>query len=836
MTDDARRTRSELRIEGLHGSSSAAAVEKALLQVEGVRAATVNLRTERAVVSHDPTVVEQALADAVEQAGYRAVSLPSVVGSRRVLPITGMTCAACAQAVERALRGLPGVVGVSVNLATEQAIVRLGREVTHERLAAAVRGAGYDIGTPARSTMAGRYEDVLDRDRRRTGEASRRALLAWILAVPIIAWMIPEMAFGRMWPSPLVFHAAMIGLAAPVLFVAGRQTLRAGLRGAVRLAPTMDTLIALGTGASFLTGGVAVASALGVAPHVLNYAGVSAMIMAFHLTGRAIETRARGRASQAIQRLLGLGAKTARVLRDANEVEVPVDRIRVGDVMVVRPGEKIPTDGEVQVGESHVDESIATGESMPVMRRPGDHVIGATVNGEGRLMVRATGVGEETFLAHVIRTVEQAQGSKVPIQSLADRVTRAFVPAVLGLALVTLVVWLVAPGAMTPIIESAGRVLPWVRSDLSVLSRALFAAIAVLVIACPCALGLATPTALMVGSGMGAENGVLVRSGEAIQTLRGVRTVVLDKTGTITEGRPSVTDVYAVDGTDEEVLRLAGSVEAASEHPIGKAIVATCRARGIELASVDGFAAVPGSGVRGRLGEHVVSVGRLDWMRQAGRSLTLVEGVSERFNEAGKTVVAVARGAGDPIGLIAVSDRTKPGARRAIEELRSLGLEPVLLTGDNETTARAVAREVGIDHVLAEVPPAGKLRAIERLQRAGDVVAMVGDGINDAPALKGANVGIALGTGTDIAIETADITLASGDLAAVVRAVRLSRATFRVIRQNLFWAFLYNVLVIPLAAAALLHPLIAEAAMALSSISVVANANRLRRADIGPRD
>jgi len=601
----------------------------------------------------------------------------------------------------------------------------------------------------------------------------------------------------------------------------------------VRLAPTMDSLIALGTVASFITGLAAVAAEAVGAPPVLDYAGVSAMIMAFHLTGRWIETVAKGRASIAIKRLMTLGAKTARIESDVGERDVPIGALRVGDLMVVRPGERIPTDGVVVAGESHVDESLVTGESMPVLRGEGDCVVGATINGAGLLKVRATGVGEGTFLSSVIRMVEEAQGTKVPVQALADRITGLFVPAILGLAVLAVVLWLAAPGALGAVMRAASGLLPWVDPGLPPISLALFAGIAVLVIACPCALGLATPTALMVGTGLGAERGILVRSGEAIQILKDVRRIVFDKTGTITEGKPSVTDVVAVDGARDELLRVAGSVEAGSEHPIGRAIVEAARAGGLPLDELDGFRSEAGKGVVGRVGGTIVRVGSRDWLEASGVALDAVRDAAERLEAEAKTVVGVATDVRGLVGLLGVADRVKDGARDAIARLRRLGLESILLTGDNERTARAVARAVGIHFVIAEVLPGEKLRAIRKLQAGGDLVAMVGDGINDAPALEAADVGIAIGTGTDIAIETSDVTLASGNLAAVVRAVRLSRATFRIIRQNLFWAFFYNVFAIPLAVLGLLHPLIAEAAMAVSSLTVVGNANRLRRARIG---
>lgn len=755
------------------------------------------------------------------------------------LKIEGMTCAGCVHTVENALAHVSGVKAVSVNLATEEATVTLSPNVSVETLRKAVERVGYRVGE-VRASKEGRdrtkpREDVVARDLRRLAEAKRRMMLAWVFVAPIIAWMIPEMAFGIMWPNPLPFNLGMILLAAPALFIAGWPTLHAGVKAGFHLSPTMDTLITLGTSASFATGFVAIAAELGFAPGLLNYAGVSAMIMAFHLTGRYIEALAKGRASQAIKRLLTLRAKTARLLHDGTEVEVPIDAVSVGDLMIIRPGEKIPTDGVIEAGESHIDESIVTGESMPVKRSPGDPVVGATVNGEGLLRVRATGVGEETFLAQVIRMVEEAQGSKVPIQAFADRVTAVFVPVVLGLALLTLVLWLAFPGALVPLTQAASGILPWVDPALSPLSLALFAAIAVLVIACPCALGLATPTALMVGSGMGAENGILIRSGEAIQTMNHVTTIVFDKTGTITEGTPGVTDLVTSDGSEEEILHLAASVEAGSEHPIGQAIVREARSRRLDLFPVNGFLALSGKGVRGWVNGEEILVGTPDLLAEEGLAVDSLQGDVARLEAAAKTVVLVGTKGRNLLGAIAVADRVKADAATAVEQLRALGLTPVMLTGDNATTARAIARSVGIERVIAQLLPGEKVAAIERLQRDGQIVAMVGDGINDAPALKAANVGIAIGTGTDVAIEAADITLAAGDLTAVVKAVKLARATFRKIRQNLFWAFFYNVVAIPIAMLGLLHPLIAEAAMAFSSINVVLNANRLQRVDIRPR-
>jgi len=745
---------------------------------------------------------------------------------RQELRIEGMHCASCARAVEHALRGVEGVQSADVRLLTERAAIEHDDRVTVERLVEAVAEAGY------RARAAAAEEDRLAGDARRVASAKRRMKLAWAFAVPIMGWMIPEMFLGVMWPSPLLFHVGMVVLAAIPLAFAGGPTIRAGFRALAHRAPTMDSLIALGIAVSFLTGLLAILGELGLSARSFDYAGISAMILAIHLTGRWIETTAKGRASQAIRRLMELGAKSARVLRDGEEIGVPVDSVEVGDVLVVRPGEKIPTDGVIVFGESHLDESLVTGESAPVRRGVGDPVVGATVNGEGLLRVRAMDVGETTFLARIVRMIEEAQSSKVPIQAFADRVTRVFVPVVLGIALVTLVVWIAFPGALGTVVERAGVLLPWVDANLGLFSRALYAAIAVLVIACPCALGLATPTALMVGSGIGGENGILFRSGEAIQTLQEARLVVFDKTGTITVGRPGVTDVRPNGIAEDELFRVAASLEAGSEHPIGRAIVRESESRGLTLSPVERFRAVSGRGVRGNVGGARVVAGTREWLAELGHDVDPVAADWERLAGEAKTVVGVAREIGGVLGLIAIADRVKGGASAAIDALERMGLRPMLLTGDHAATAEAVAASVGIERVAADVRPEEKLAAIRSLQGEGERVVMVGDGINDAPALKAADVGIAIGTGTDVAMEAADVTLVSGDLDALVRAVRLSRATFGKIRQNLFWAFFYNVFAIPLAVLGLLHPLIAEAAMALSSINVVTNANRLRRVNL----
>ncbi len=806
-----------LSIQGMTCASCVSHVEGALKSVPGAVTANVNLATERAMVQFDPERVKLAdLVTAVRDVGY------DVAMEKITLPIGGMTCASCVSHVERALRSVDGVVSATVNLATEKATVEYLPGVAGlADFKRAVADVGYEV-----LEIEEEVEEA--EEERKMAQARRRMLLAWALTIPIILWMLTEMIFGIAWPNRLVFDLGMIVLATPVLFWAGRHTYRSGYSSVTHGSANMDVLISMGTGVSFFTG-----PATFFAP-IANYAGVSAMIMAFHLTGRYVEATAKGRASQAIRKLLELGAKTAHILVDGEEQEVSIDEVRVGDVMVVRPGEKIPTDGLVIEGESAIDESMATGESMPVNKQPGDEVIGATVNQEGLLKVEATKVGKDTFLSQVIKLVEECQGSKVPIQEFADRVTGVFVPIVIGIAILTLIVWLVFPNMLRPILLWAQGFLPWVEPNLGTVTLAIVATVAVLVIACPCALGLATPTALMVGSGIGAENGVLIRHGEAIQTLKDMHTIVFDKTGTITKGRPEVTDVVSINGFDEEaVLHLAGSAERGSEHPLGRAIVERAEARGLTLAEPQEFQAVRGKGVMASVDGDRVLVGSRRLMREHEIDPIPLEVELVRLEEEAKTAMLVSTN-GALAGVIAVADTLKEDSIQAIQELEQLGLETAILTGDNQRTAEAIARKVGISRVLAEVLPDGKVEVIQELQEKVGLVAMVGDGINDAPALTQANVGIAIGTGTDIAIEASDVTLVRGDLSGVVTAVKLSRATFTKIKQNLFWAFFYNVVMIPLAIVGLMHPVLAEIAMATSSVTVVSNANLLRRVNVRP--
>ncbi len=647
----------------------------------------------------------------------------------------------------------------------------------------------------------------------------------WIAGVPttlIMLLMMPHM----FWQPIPGYLAIVVALAFPVVFLhGGAATHRSAWRSLNNRTFNMDVLISLGSLPPYLIGLV------GFVYPMTSFVEMAATIMTFHLLGRYLEARAKGRASQAMRRLLTLGAKTARVERHDEELEIDIRELRPGDIMVVRPGDKIPTDGVVVDGESHVDESIATGEPVPVFKDANDTVIGATLNKEGRLRVRATRVGEDTFLAQVIRLVEQAQGSRVPIQEFADSITGRFVPLVLLIALLSLAGWLVAGDSLRPVLHWGAGFLPWVNPDAATPVLALLAAVAVLVIACPCALGLATPTALMVGSGLGAERGILIRSGEAIQTFKDIRVMVLDKTGTITRGEPRLTDVVVTPATDEkQLLGLAASVESASEHPIARAIVDGIRERGVKPGEVKDFRSIGARGVSGEVNGDVVLIGNRPLLEEQGVSgLEALDELLEALEAKGRTVVIAAVN-GSALGILAVADTIKAESASAIRAMHDLGLKVVMVTGDNERAARAVAAEVGIDEVRAGVLPAGKVDAIRDLQKIhGNHVAMVGDGINDAPALKQANVGIAIGAGADVAIEAADVTLVRGELSGVVEAMELSRATFRKIVENLVWASGYNAAAIPIAALGLLHPMIGVIAMTASSLSVIGNSLLLKR-------
>ena len=811
-----------LPVQGMTCAACVNHVQKALSHVEGTREVNVNLATEKASLWFDTDIPILALVAAVRETGY------DVATETLTLSIEGMTCASCVAHVQKALSKVPGVIAANVNLATEKATVTCVPGTTNRTaFSNSVADAGYEVRAD-QAEQQGRIADtVADEAERKMAEARYRMRWAWLFTGIIMMWMIPEMFFGVMWPNATIFNLGMIGLALPALFWIGRKTYRSGIRAALHGYANMDTLITLGTGVSLLSGPVSF-----LAP-VANYAGVSAMIMAFHLTGRYIEETAKGHASQAIRKLLELGAQTAHIERAGQEIAVPIEQVAVGDIMVVRPGEKLPTDGIVTFGESAVDESMATGESMPVTKYIGDEVIGATVNQEGLLKVRATRIGKQTFLAQVIKLVEQAQGTKVPIQAFADKITAIFVPIVISIAVLTLLSRVLFPEA-TRALTAAGAFLPWVDTNVGTWTLALVAMVSVFVIACPCALGLATPTALMVGSGIGAEHGILIRSGAAIQTLKDISIVIFDKTGTITKGKPAVTDVVPVNGVQERMLlRAAASAERGSEHPLGRAIVAHGAALSLDLEQPEDFQALRGRGIAATVANERILVGSRRLMQEQNISIEALEATLQQFEEAGKTAMLVAVG-GQTAGVIAVADTLKPDSAAAIAELHRLGVQTAMITGDNQRTAQAIARQVNIDHVVAEVLPAGKVAEVRRLQEQFGIVAFVGDGINDAPALTQANVGLAIGTGTDIAIEASDVTLVRGELSGVIEALNLSRATFRKIKQNLFWAFFYNVVMIPLAVSGWMHPVLAEIAMAISSITVVTNANLLRRVEISP--
>ena len=717
---------------------------------------------------------------------------------KKEFDISGMHCISCANSIEKEVVKLDGVSSAKVDFTNEKLIVE-GEKISKEKIEKVVDDLGYSTGRK--------------KDEKGEIEKSRReTVISLTIAVFLMGLMglryffEPFLGFSILGVSP---HYAQLTLEAILAFFPvyyfGKETHVSAIKSIKKGYANMDVLISIGDNAAYLFGLAAFLN-----PELPAFFGVASFIMAFHLLGRYLETKAKGKTSEALKSLLELEAKTANVLVDGEERQVRVDELKKGDVMVVRPGEKIPTDGEVLEGKTSIDESMATGESVPVTKKKGDEVIGATINIEGTLKVKATKVGKDTFLSQVIELVKKAQGSEVPIQNLADKVTSYFVPVVLTLSLITFLVWWLVVGELL---------------------LGIFAAMTVLVIACPCALGLATPTALTVAVGNGAKRGILFRKGAAIETISKVDTIVFDKTGTITEGAPGVTGVYPFKGGEGEVLRIAGSLEKGSEHPLGKAIVKKAEEEGVELEEVSDFEALFGEGVVGSLQGKEVVVGRRDLLKKKNFELSedLLNKKKELESE-GKTVVIV--GSEDLIGLIALADTIKETSQKAIEDLHERGYDLVMLTGDNEKTAKALADELGIEKVIAEVYPDEKTEVIEDLQAEGKSVAMVGDGINDAPALTKADVSIAIGTGTDIAIESGDITLIKGELEKLIEAIDLSNRTFRVIKQNLFWAYLYNSLALPVAAfgvlATAIGPAIAAGAMTISSVSVVFNSLRLR--------
>mgnify|MGYP003836385515 CR=1 FL=1 len=804
----------QIPIEGMTCASCVGRVEKALSAVPGVLSASVNLATERAEIRIEDPSVRPALISAVEVTGY------TVPGKTVELAVDGMTCASCVGRVERALQAVPGVTGASVNLATEQATVESTADVA--ALIAAVAETGYtarEVGqdTGAEAARAARKDAEQAQLKRDLGLAAAFALPVFVLEMG--SHVIPGM---HAQIGSTIGHGAswliQFALTSIILAVPGMRFYTKGIPALLRGAPDMNSLVAVGTLAAYLYSVVAT-FAPGVLPAgtVNVYYEAAAVIVTLILLGRYLEARAKGRTSEAIKRLVGLQAKTARVRRDGTVVEIPVAEVAPGDIVEVRPGDRLPVDGAVIEGESYVDESMITGEPVPVAKSAGTEVVGGTVNQNGALAFRATAVGGDTMLSQIIRMVEAAQGSKLPIQALVDRVTMWFVPAVMTLAALTFGVWLI-----------------W--GPDPALTFGLVNAVAVLIIACPCAMGLATPTSIMVGTGRGAEMGVLFRKGEALQLLKETRVVALDKTGTLTDGKPTLTDLGLAEGFDRaEVLARVAAVEARSEHPIARAIVEAAQAEGLERPAIEDFASVTGYGVEAIVGGQRVQIGADRFMQKLGLDTAAFAETAARLGDEGKTPLYAAID-GKLAAVIAVADPIKASTPEAIAALHDLGLKVAMITGDNSRTAQAIARRLGIDEVVSEVLPDGKVDAVKRLKTLGRL-AFVGDGINDAPALAEADVGLAIGTGTDVAIEAADVVLLSGRLTGLTAAHEISRRAMANIRQNLAWAFGYNILLIPVAAGILvpfggpqLSPMLAAGAMALSSLAVVANALRLRRA------
>ncbi|GHC35844.1 copper-translocating P-type ATPase [Alcaligenes pakistanensis] len=795
-------------------ASCVSRVEKIIAKVPGVQSAQVNLATNKATVDFEGAAPIEAIMQAVEKGGY-TISLQDIV-----LDVQDMTCASCVGRVEKALLKVPGVQKAAVNLATAKAHIQAVQGVSTPELIQAVAKAGY----PASLAEASSSTDQFERAEQTYETLRKRFWLATIFALPVF---ILEMG-GHMVPAFHHWVASTIGtqnswliqfvLTTVVLFFPGREFYTKGTPVLLRGAPDMNSLVAVGTLAAYTFSLVATFAPQWLpAESVYVYFEAAAVIVALILLGRVMEARAKGRTSEAIQRLLSLQPPTARVRRDGQEIELPLSELHTGDIVLVRPGERIPVDGDVVAGQSYVDESMVTGESIAVSKSQGDKIIGGTVNQKGSLEFEATAVGQDTVLANIVSMVEQAQGSKLPIQAVVDKITLWFVPAVMTLAVLTAIVWLIF-------------------GPSPALSFALVNAVAVLIIACPCAMGLATPTSIMVGTGRAAQAGVLFRKGDSLQALRDVKVVAVDKTGTLTKGAPELTDFVCAPGENQDqTLAAIAALENYSEHPIAQAIVNAAKDKQITLPKAEQFESLTGLGVTAHIGSDQWHVGADRLMTQLGADLSAFSEQAQTLAQEGKTPMYAARNQ-QVIALLAVADPIKETTPRAIEQLHARGIKVVMITGDNRHTANAIARRLNIDEVVAEVMPEGKVQAVQALRETHQHLAYVGDGINDAPALAVADVGIAIGTGTDIAIEAADVVLMSGDMQGVVTAIALSHATMRNIHQNLFWAFAYNVALIPVAAGllypfngTLLSPMFAAGAMALSSVFVVSNALRLRR-------
>ncbi|CYX43298.1 heavy metal translocating P-type ATPase [Streptococcus suis] len=805
-------------IQGMTCASCALTVEKAVGKLAGMEEVSVNLATEKLSVSYDEKLLGlEDIRQGVEKAGYQLVD--NLVTES--YDISGMTCASCALTVEKALGKLEGVEEVSVNLATEKATIRYSRHRQNPAsLERAVEQAGYQLIRPEKvEGAADKGPSTEEKLRHRfVWSAAFTFPLLYIAMGPMLPW--GGLPLPALLHQPLVYAISQVILLIPILYI-GRSFFQKGFKTLLQGHPNMDSLIAVGTGAALVQGLLMIVflqMGKEVAMHGHHpelYFESAAVILTLITLGKYFEARAKGQTSEAIKKLMDLAPKAAQVLRNGQEMQVPIEEVVVGDQVIVRPGQQIPVDGQVLEGQTRVDESMLTGESLPVKKALGNNVFGGTLNQQGAITMQATKVGRDTTLAQIIRLVEEAQGSKAPIAKLADQVSAIFVPVVMGLALLSGLAWYFLGQ------ES------WIFS-LSII-------IAVLVIACPCALGLATPTAIMVGTGKGAENGLLFKSGQAIETLQGVNTIVFDKTGTITEGKPQVTDIHLLSTKNrEQVLQLAASSEQFSEHPLAQALLQAAQTEKIELLPATDFQALSGRGLSVTIAEQTIYLGNERLMREQGIDVSKGRAVAEAFAQQAKTPVFLASQQ-ELLAVIAIADKVKETSRQAVQALQTIGLEVVMLTGDNEKTAKAIAKEVGIEQVISQVLPDDKANQVKFLQEQGKTVAMVGDGINDAPALAQAHVGLAIGSGTDIAIESADIVLMHSDILDVVKAVKLSQATMRTIKQNLFWAFAYNVIGIPIAmgllhafGGPLLNPMFAGAAMALSSVSVVLNALRLK--------
>lgn len=793
-----------LPITGMTCAACAVRIEKGLKKVEGVENANVNFTLERTSIKYDPnmTTIDD-FKRKINDLGY------NIVSEKAELNVIGMTCAACATRIEKGLNKLEGVLKASVNLALESATVEYNPLQTNTSdMIKQVEKLGYQA-----SLKDDGKEEVADLKEKELQAQQGKFLFSLILSIPLLWAMVSHFRFTSFIYLPELFMNpwVQLALATPVQFIVGNQFYVGAYKALRNRSANMDVLVALGTSAAYFYSLYLSIASIGTNQHMVElYYETSAVLITLIILGKLFEVRAKGRSSEAIKKLIGLQAKTATVLRDGFEQEIPLEEVQVGDIFIVKPGDKIPVDGEIIEGRSALDESMLTGESIPIDKAVGDFVIGATLNKNGVLKVKATKVGRDTALAQIIKVVEEAQGSKAPIQRLADQISGIFVPIVVGIAIVTFFIWFiwVAPGNFAEALEKM---------------------IAILVIACPCALGLATPTSIMAGSGRAAEFGILFKGGEHLERTHRVTTILLDKTGTVTNGAPVLTDVLVEDGFDEnQFLQLVGSAEKQSEHPLAQAIVAGIMKRNVKLYDVEEFKAIPGYGIKAKVNGQTILAGTRRLMQKHNIAISSHLQTMESLEETGKTAMLISIDE-QYAGMVAVADTIKETSKEAVQRLKNMGLEVIMITGDNERTAKAIASEAGIARVVAEVLPEGKAEEVKRLQQQEKIVAMVGDGINDAPALAIADIGMAIGTGTDIAMEAADITLIRGDLNSIADAIFMSKKTIRNIKQNLFWAFAYNSLGIPIAAFGLLAPWLAGAAMAFSSVSVVLNALRLQR-------